>query len=52
MKKLLLILTLISVYTQSFSQSATLNNIMKIRLTDAGSMLDQYNDVNGYYFLY
>lgn len=52
MKRIFLLLTLIFASINLFSQSASIDDILNFRLKDTGSMYDQNNDVDGYYFFY
>lgn len=51
MRKLLYVLLFIGTYMVS-AQSKTIENMVKFKVKDSGSFLDDVNDVDGYYFFY
>ena len=51
MRKLLYVLLFVGTYMVS-AQSKTIENMVKFKVKDSGSFLDDANDVDGYYFFY
>ncbi len=51
MRKLLYVLLFVGTYMVS-AQSKTIDNMVKFKVKDSGSFLDDANDVDGYYFFY
>lgn len=52
MKKTFLLLCALTISSSGWAQTKVLENLVNFKIRNAGAMMDQNNDVDGYYFFY